>query len=198
MNIFQPGNTLACEMGDFDSMDKFFFRVDGAADAVELTWKEAEGEEQTMALSPHALAAATKWVGFGQGTVSRYRDDLAKDRTECGEKCDCHTVPMLLGREAFVALKKGEPITLLYAGTVFEFRLQGTETRTLQVDGEPVEVSCLFAGSEDARFYVVDDERWPVIVELFAMGDQCSSVILGVSSTMSLEEIEQAFPPDAY
>lgn len=190
MNLVSKGRTLVCEIADFDACDKYLFHVTKADSTLEVEWKlKGCGDHGTLRLGGPSLKGATKLMGFSQGNVSRWQASVTEDSGTCKEGCDCHTLPLLLGRAALAALEAGEAVELNVFGAVDTFEKKGTAKREVEVDGKKTKVSCVHAAGEGGDLWVLDDVTWPVILRVETDGGEnyCELVLVSAGSIKETE-----------
>jgi hypothetical protein len=190
MKLLAKGRTLVCEISDFDACDKYLFHIDAAEGGVTAAWKlKGCGDNGTVAVGKKAVESATKLISFGQGSVSRWKGAVASNTESCDEGCNCHTLPFLLSRTAYRSLKGGEPVELNVFGEIQTFTKQGTEKRTIEIDGKKTSVQALHATSDDGDLWVADDAQSPVLLRVETCGGDNYCEVESVSD-QSIEDAE--------
>lgn len=164
MSLLTPGAALRYEMADFDASDVYRFKLHDAEDGLALS-SAFDGDEPVGAVtfSPDALDRGRTIAVLSQGSWQGDVDDDDITRFEA------ELPPFLVSRAALQELRAGqtrlrpewappgaEPTTLT---------LRERLTLTIDAEGEPLEVPVLVAHGDGVELRVIDDERWPLVVE---------------------------------
>lgn len=190
MNLIAKGNTLVCEIADFDACDQYLFRIDEDEGTLVTHWKLRGCEDSgDLTIGEKPLAAANKLITFSQGGVYRWKS--AGFSESCDEGCGCHTVPFLLGRGALASLRAGQPVDVNVFGEVQTFTMKDTEKRDVIVRGETKSLDAIHATSNDGDLWIVDDAKWPVVLRVETAGGDNYCTLQSISAE-SIEAVESA------
>lgn len=190
MDLIAKGNTLVCEIADFDACDQYLFHIDNDEGVLVTHWKlRGCGDNGDVTIGEPPLAAANKLLTFSQGGVYRWKSGGFSE--SCDEGCTCHTVPFLLGRATLAALRVGEPVDVNIFGEVQTFTKQGTEKRDVNVRGETKSIDAIHATSHDGDLWIVDDAKWPVVLRVETAGGDNYCELQSISAE-SIEAAESA------
>jgi hypothetical protein len=191
MDIIKLQRTLVCKARSRTTCDEWIFRIDELYDDLTATWKIEGYLDGDVFVSSEALDGGTKLMDLTQGNISRYQGIPAETLKsgeeadgdwvkECEEECGCHTPPFLLGRAALKELRAGKSVEISVFGDGLVFKKVGPAERELEIDGTKMKVGCLHAADGGFGLWVVDDDKWPVILRVETMDNRyCELLSVG-------------------
>jgi predicted DNA-binding WGR domain protein len=184
------GRSLGVNIADDDADDAYVFELAPAPDgALEVRYTgSCDPGGFRVAASALDASSASAWISISQGVASlKWTKELSPDVT-----VDSHVPPFLLPRGAFKALKEGQPQawTLPWGlGGPTTLALAASGTIEIDRDGRPHTLGVCQITGRQLELWVVDDERWPVIVRLTQTGG-CHLKLLAAGDAVSVEQVE--------
>lgn len=164
--LLERGMKLLLQMADYDAEDPVLFAVQDASEGLELQMTTCDGKSK-LTFTREALENARKFLAVSQGSAF----------TDEGEVGDApvakNSPPFLLGRAAFLELKRGQ--TVLHGdGGEETVKLAGTRKIRALIGGKKMELEVLVAeGTESiSELLVLDDATWPVVLRM-VWGNDC-------------------------
>lgn len=167
--LLTPGAALRYAMADFDVSDTYVFKLRDAGDGLTFAYAFAgDDPSDSVQFSPDALATARTIAVLSQGgwldsrlTSPPVADDVTRFAGDLP--------PFLLSRAGLQELRAGQTrLRPEWAGPRAAptlLTLRERITATIDAEGEALEVPVLVAEGEGVALQVIDDERWPLIVE---------------------------------
>lgn len=163
-DLIAPGMVLHYSMADFDVSDPYTFTIrEASPDGLKVHFQMGRSDEGDLAFTFDALKGARKWVSIAQGGA------MLPDGESAGA-IRTALPPFLLSRDVLFGLRSGDASVISEWGAG-ELDLQATpQKRRVTIDGVSVELAVLHATGDDIDFWVVDDDRWPVVLEHTEVG----------------------------
>lgn len=156
--LIANGMGLQYSMADFDVNDPYTFTIRDAGEGLSVHFQMGSSDEGDLVFTPDAIARATKWVGIAQGGA------LLPDG-ESSAAIRTAVPPFLVSRAVFLALRSGGATVHSEWGSG-ELEVQAVPAkRTIRIGARSVEVPILHATGDDITIDIVDDPRWPLVIE---------------------------------
>jgi hypothetical protein len=165
---FAPGARWSVHMADFDVADNYWLDLQPAADGLRVQWgfapeddEEGERDDGPMEGSAHFSGEALE---RGDGVLFLSQGSGAARDDDAGQPYLRQTPPFLVSRATREALLAGKPARFTIYGEDVSLERQGTETRTLRVDGVERSVEALRASGGDITVWILDHPQWAVLL----------------------------------
>lgn len=156
--LIAPGMGLQYSMADFDVNDPYTFTIKDTSDDLKVHFQMGRSDEGDLTFTAGALKSATKWVSIAQGGA------LLADG-ESASAIRSGLPPFLVSRDVLAGLRSGDAsVYSEWGGGDVDLQAK-PEKRRVSINGTSVELAVLHASGDDIDFWVVDDDRWPVVLE---------------------------------
>jgi hypothetical protein len=157
-DLISTGMELQYSMADFDVNDPYTFTIKDNSDGLKVHFQMGRSDEGDLTFTTGALKSARKWVSIAQGGA------LLPDG-ENASAIRSALPPFLVSRDVLVGLRQGDASVFSeWGGGEIDLHAK-PEKRRVSIGGTSVELSVLHAMGDDIDFWVVDDDRWPVVLE---------------------------------
>ena len=157
-DLIAPGMVLQYSMADYDVADPYTFTIRETSDGLAVHFQMGRSDEGDLTFTAGALKSARKWVSIAQGGA------LLPDG-ESPAAIRSGLPPFLVSRDVLAGLRSGDAsVYSEWGGGDVDLEAKPAKRR-VSINGTVVELSVLHATGDDIDFWVVDDDRWPVVLE---------------------------------
>ena len=179
--MLRPGIIVRCDLADFDANDSYELRIEATNDGISYAW-EGAGASGNVAVDDSVLQSAGRVLFIGQG-----HPDVDPETA---------LPPFLVSRSALEALREAETVNVTIGTASGDVEVVSAEEGyEITVDGEKKKVRALHARGEEIDLWVLDDERWPLLLKAEFEDDNGIWLVSLAAPAKPEKEVELKLPP---